>query len=80
MCSDSLRYDIMCFLCDFSCDLETNNIILSAFIQMALKESDNNVRLAILAKLEQLFSRAGSSLDASVPDVLGVFLRYKKHG
>lgn len=78
MCSDALRFDILSFLCDFSaCDLDSRNVILNGFVQMALKESDNNVRLAIIAKLEQLFGRSDSpSLDSYVPDILNVFLRY----
>jgi vesicle coat complex subunit len=48
----------------------------TTFINLVLKESDNNVKLIVLDRLDALRSKHGSVFDNLIMDVLQVLSRY----
>jgi hypothetical protein len=76
ICSEALKFDIFAFLSNFSDDIELDGLTLNGLLQLAVKQSDNNVRLAILSHLEMLLGRRGASISGHIPDILNVFLKY----
>lgn len=49
----------------------------SSFINLVIKESDNNVKLIVLDRLDALRSKHGHVLDGLIMDVLQVLSRYR---
>jgi coatomer subunit beta len=47
----------------------------STYINLALKESDNNVKLIVLDRLDSLHSRHGHILDSLIMDVVQILSR-----
>jgi coatomer subunit beta len=58
--------------CSFSCPLAA----ASCFIELAAKESDNNVKLIVLDRLETLRQKHEHVLDSLVMDILRVLSRF----
>lgn len=48
----------------------------SCFVNLVIKESDNNVKLIVLDRLDTLRSKHGHILDSLIMDVLQVLSRY----
>lgn len=48
----------------------------SSFVNLIIKESDNNVKLIVLDRLDTLRSKHGHILDGLIMDVLQVLTRY----
>ena len=51
----------------------------SCFINLVIKESDNNVKLIVLDRLETLRSKHGHILDGLIMDVLQVLSRFVRY-
>lgn len=49
----------------------------SCFVNLVIKESDNNVKLIVLDRLDTLRSKHGHILDGLIMDVLQVLSRCK---
>ncbi len=49
----------------------------SCFINLVIKESDNNIKLIVLDRLDTLCSKHGRILDGLIMDVLQVLSRYR---
>lgn len=47
----------------------------SCFVNLVIKESDNNVKLIVLDRLDALRSKHGAVLDGLIMDVLQVLSR-----
>ena len=48
----------------------------SCFVNLVIKESDNNVKLIVLDRLDALRSKLGAILDGLIMDVLQVLSRH----
>jgi vesicle coat complex subunit len=48
----------------------------SCFVNLVIKESDNNVKLIVLDRLDALRSKHGAVLDGLIMDVLQVLSRF----
>jgi len=48
----------------------------SSFVNLIIKESDNNVKLIVLDRLDTLRSKHGHILDGLIMDVLQVLTRH----
>ena len=48
----------------------------SCLISLVIKESDNNVKLIVLDRLDSLRSKHGAVLDGLIMDILQVLTRY----
>lgn len=48
----------------------------SCFVNLVIKESDNNVKLIVLDRLDTLRSKHGHILDSLIMDVLQILSRY----
>jgi coatomer subunit beta len=44
----------------------------SCFVSLAVKESDNNVKLIVLDRLDSLRAKHGNTLDSLILDILQV--------
>jgi coatomer subunit beta len=50
----------------------------SCFVNLVIKESDNNVKLIVLDRLDTLRSKHGHILDGLTMDILQVLSRYEE--
>lgn len=62
-------------------DIYTHILAASAstLINIVIKESDNNVKLIVLDRLENLRSKHGHVFDSLIMDVLQVLSRYAQN-
>ena len=50
----------------------------SCFVDLAVKESDNNVKLIVLDRIEMLRQRHEHVMDSLVMDILRILTRYAR--
>jgi coatomer subunit beta len=74
--SNAVRYEAATLLTTLTQNTAAIKAAAASYISLAVKESDNNVKLIVLDRLENLRSRHGSAVDSQIIDILQVLSAY----
>jgi coatomer subunit beta len=70
--SNAVRYEAATLLTSLTQNTAAIKAAASCYVNLAVKESDNNVKLIVLDRLEALRTRHGNAVNSLILDVLQV--------